>query len=74
MVNVKVINGNIEKALQILKRKVKEDRVFIEVREREQYTKPSERKRKAGKIVSVDIEKSGDAIANQLKSDNYNED
>lgn len=45
MFEVKVIDGNVEKALQILKRKVKDSRLFIELREREQYRKPSEVKR-----------------------------
>lgn len=53
MIHVKVIDGNIEKALQIMKRKIKDTRLFVELREREEYKKPSElrRERKArGKI------------------------
>ncbi len=53
MVKVKVINGNIEKALQILKRQLKEDGVFQTLRENEQYTKPSERRRKARAIARL---------------------
>jgi small subunit ribosomal protein S21 len=49
MIKVKVIDGNIEKALQIMKRKIKDTRLFVELRENEQYKKPSEvrRERKA---------------------------
>lgn len=53
MIHVKVIDGNIEKALQIMKRKIKDTRLFVELRELEEYKKPSElrRERKArGKI------------------------
>ena len=49
MIKVKVIDGNIEKTLQIMKRKIKDTRLFVELRENEQYKKPSEvrRERKA---------------------------
>jgi small subunit ribosomal protein S21 len=53
MVKVKVINGNIEKAIQILKRQMKDQGIFIELREREQYTKPSEQRRKARAIARL---------------------
>jgi len=42
---VTVNNNNIEGALKTLKRKVKDSNLFIELREREHYTKPSETKR-----------------------------
>ena len=42
---VTVHNNNIEGALKVLKRKVKDSNLFIELREREHYTKPSETKR-----------------------------
>ena len=45
MIYIKVKNNNIEKALSILKRKVKDTRLMIELREREFYTKPSALKR-----------------------------
>jgi len=38
---VKVRNNNVEKALSILKKKVKESKLMLELREREYYTKPS---------------------------------
>jgi len=42
---VTVHNNNVEGALKVLKRKVKDSNLFIELREREHYTKPSETKR-----------------------------
>ena len=41
MIYVKVHKGQIDKALSILKRKVKESKLMLELREREFYTKPS---------------------------------
>ena len=41
MIYVKVHKGQIDKALSILKRKVKETKFMLELREREFYTKPS---------------------------------
>ena len=45
MIEVNVKNNNIDKALRILKRKIKEDRLFVTLREREFYRKPSDIKR-----------------------------
>ena len=45
MIEVIVKNNNIDKALRILKRKIKEDRLFVTLREREFYRKPSDIKR-----------------------------
>jgi small subunit ribosomal protein S21 len=45
LIEVKVKNNNIDKALRILKRKIKEDRLFVTLREREFYRKPSDVKR-----------------------------
>ena len=45
MIEVNVKNNNIDKALRILKRKIKEDRLFVTLREREHYRKPSDIKR-----------------------------
>ena len=41
MIYVKVHKGQIDKALSILKKKVKESKLMLELREREFYTKPS---------------------------------
>ena len=45
MIYVKVHKGQIEKALSILKKKVKESKLMLELREREFYTKPSDLKK-----------------------------
>ena len=50
MVYVKVYNNNIEKALSKFKKKVKESKLLVELREREFYTKKSlKRKEKIAK-------------------------
>ena len=41
MIYVKVYNNNIEKALSKFKKKVKESKLLVELREREFYTKKS---------------------------------
>ena len=43
--SVTVFNNNVEGALKVLKRKVKNSNLFIDLREKEYYTKPSEKKR-----------------------------
>ena len=43
--SVTVFNNNVEGALKVLKRKVKDSNLFIDLREKEYYTKPSEKKR-----------------------------
>ena len=48
MLYVKVRKGqSIDRALGILKKKVKESKLMLELREREHYTKPSVKKRLA---------------------------
>ena len=50
MIYVKVYNNNIEKALSKFKKKVKESKLLVELREREFYTKKStKRKEKISK-------------------------
>lgn len=44
---VEVRNGDVNKAIRIFKKKVQEAGVIQEYRERQEYVKPSERKRKA---------------------------
>ena len=45
MIFVKVRNNNVDKALSILKKKVKEIKLILELREREYYKKPSQLKK-----------------------------
>ena len=50
---VKVKHNNIEFALRLLKRKIKDSGLMVELRERQHYTKPSAKrseKRKLGKV------------------------
>jgi small subunit ribosomal protein S21 len=50
LINIKVYNNNVEKALSKLKKQVKETKLMLELREREFYTKPSDlRKAKKAK-------------------------
>jgi len=43
--SVTVFNNNVEGALKILKKKVKNSNLFLDLRKKEFYTKPSEIKR-----------------------------
>jgi small subunit ribosomal protein S21 len=55
MIEVKVRHNNVEKALRIFKRKIKDSGLFIEIKEREYYRKPSvikNRKKGLGKVRS----------------------
>ena len=42
-----VRNNNVEKALRVLKKKIKKEGLMTELRERQYYVKPSEKRRKA---------------------------
>jgi small subunit ribosomal protein S21 len=44
---VEVRNGDVNKALRLFKKKVQEAGIIQEVREREQYVKPSEQRKRA---------------------------
>tara|TARA_B100000902_G_scaffold115265_1_gene116143 strand:+ start:2141 stop:2338 length:198 start_codon:yes stop_codon:yes gene_type:complete len=48
-VEVIVRNNNVEKALRVMKRKMKKEGLLVELKERSYYTKPSEKKRLAKK-------------------------
>jgi small subunit ribosomal protein S21 len=43
--SVKVFNNNLEGALKVFKRKIKDSNLFVELREKQFYRKPSEIKR-----------------------------
>ena len=49
MTTIIVRNNNIEKALRVLKRKAKKDGLIQELKDRQYYQKPSEKKRLAKK-------------------------
>ena len=43
--SVKVYNNNVDAALKVFKRKVKDSNLMVELKEKQYYTKPSEIKR-----------------------------
>lgn len=49
MTTIIVRNNNVEKALRVLKRKAKKDGILQELKDRQYYQKPSEKKRLAKK-------------------------
>ena len=55
--SVTVFNNNVDGALRILKKKVKEANLFQDLRDKEYYTKPSEIKREKAKERSKIIRK-----------------
>ena len=50
---VKVKNNNVEFALRLLKRKIKDSGLMVELRERQYYTKPSVKRATAKKLGRV---------------------
>ena len=58
MIHVKVYNNNIEKALSKFKKEVKETKLMLELREREFYTKPSDKRKEKRAKARLRIKKS----------------
>ena len=58
MIYIKVYNNNVEKALSKLKKEVKETKLMLELREREFYTKPSDKRKEKGAKARLRIKKS----------------
>ena len=54
--SVKVYNNNIEAALKVFKRKVKDDNIMVDLQERQYYKKPSA-KRREKKMKTISREK-----------------
>ena len=54
---IEVRNNNVEKALRVMKKKMKRDGVFQELKDRQYYRKPSEVKREKAKQRLVNIKK-----------------
>jgi small subunit ribosomal protein S21 len=52
-----VRNGNLEQAMRVLKKKLQKDGRLRELKEREYYTKPSEKKREAKKRGIINTKK-----------------
>ena len=51
IVAVKVVKGNIQKALSIFKRKVKDSEHLYELRKRQEFVKPSVKKRREKQVA-----------------------
>lgn len=52
-IGVIVRDNNVEKAIQIFKKRIKNSKILVEYKERMQFTKPSEKRRKARKISKM---------------------
>ena len=57
---VTVRNNNVEKALSRLKKQVKETKLMLELREREFYTKPSDKRKEKRAKARLRIKKNLD--------------
>ena len=57
MVEVIVRNGNLEQALRVLKKKSQKAGIVKEIKERQYYQKPSEKKREAKKQGIKNVKK-----------------
>ena len=51
--SVTVFNNNVEGALKVLKKKVKNANLFLDLRKKEYYTKPSEIKREKRNLARL---------------------
>ena len=66
--SVTVFNNNVEGALKVLKRKIKDSNLFIDLREKEYYTKPSEKKRHKRNLSKL---RNKYAIEKEKEKNNY---
>ena len=65
---VEVYNNNVDKALRILKKKVKDANLFLDLRKKEYYTKPSEIKRHKKNLAKL---RTKYAIQKEKEQKNY---
>ena len=69
---IEVRNGNVDQAIRVLKKKLQQDGLFNELREREFYTSRSERRRRA-KAAAIrrqkreDVKREEEAYGGQKK-------
>ncbi len=56
-ITVQVRNGNLEKAMRVLKKKVQKEGIVKEIKDRQFYTKPSEKRREAKKQGIKNVKK-----------------
>ena len=66
--SVTVFNNNVEGALKVLKRKVKDSNLFIDLRKKEYYEKPSKIKREKRNLAKLRIKY---AIEKEKEEKNY---
>ena len=57
MILIEVRNGNLEKAMRVLKKKVQKEGLLQELKDRQYYTKPSEKRREAKKQGIKNVKK-----------------
>jgi len=57
LIYIKVYNNNVEKALSKFKKEVKETKLMLELREREFYTKPSDKRKEKRAKARLRIKK-----------------
>ena len=60
---IEVRNGNVEQAMRVMKRKLMKEGVMKELRARESYEKPSERKRRKKKEAIANYKKEQKKLA-----------
>lgn len=56
-ITVEVRKGNVEQAMRVLKRKVQKEGIVKELRERQSFEKPSEKKRRKRKENIANVKK-----------------
>ena len=66
---VEVRNGNVDQAIRVLKKKLQQDGLFNELREREYYTSRSEKRRRS-KAAAIRRQKR-EAIKRELEEDGH---
>ena len=65
-IKIEVRNNNVEKALRVLKKKLKKENIFQEMKDRQYYQKPSEVRRETKKQRKIAIKKAEKLIRNFL--------
>lgn len=64
-ITVDVRNGNVEQAMRVLKRKVMKEGLVKELRERQSFEKPSEKKRRKKKENIANVKKNKKKLERQ---------
>ena len=64
-ITVDVRNGNVEQAMRVLKRKVMKEGIVKELRERQSFEKPAEKKRRKKKENIANVKKNKKKLERQ---------